>query len=291
MRPPPTIAFQGEHGAFSEAAALRIRPQGIPVPRRTFADVVASVESGEVDLGLLPVENTLAGGVVAAYDALAGGSVIAIAEVVIPIRLFVLGVPGADLSSVREIHSHPVALSQCGAFLAAHPQLSVVAVHDTAGAAKDVSAAADATVAAIAAHGAADRYGLEVLAEDVQDRPDNQTRFLLVQAATGRLDLSRSGSAAPDVQRQIPRFKTALVVETDNCPGALRNLLGPFARGGFDLAFIESRPTGFPWTYRFLVEFRHDARAQAETVANEVLAVARRVSVLGTFEAARANDD
>jgi len=287
MRTSPTVAFQGEHGAFSEAAALRLRPRGTPVPRRTFADVVASVESGDVDLGLLPVENTLAGGVVAAYDALAAGSVTAIAEVVIPIRLFVLGAPGADLSSVREVRSHPVALAQCGRFLAAHPHLSPLAVHDTAGAAQDVSELADVSIAAIAARGAADRYGLEVLAENVQDRPDNQTRFLLVQAATTRLDLSRSGSTVPDPQRQIPRFKTALVVETDNRPGALRDLLEPFARGGFDLAFIESRPTGSPWTYRFLVEFRHDVRAQAETVANEVLAVARRVSVLGTFEAAR----
>jgi prephenate dehydratase len=280
------VAFQGEHGAFSEAAALILRPEATTVPCRTFDAVVQAVTEGAVDLGLLPVENTLAGGVVAAYDALAAGAVAAIEEVVTPIRHCVMGVEDASLELLREIRSHPVALAQCGDLFVERPTVSPVSVHDTAGAAMAVAELGDPAVAAIAPRGAAARYGLILLAEDVQDRDDNQTRFLLIERAEERAEFERPEEPEVDASRALVRqFKTALSVETDNRPGALRDLLEPFAWEGHDLNFVESRPTGRPWTYRFLIEFRHAGAYDVEEFALGLLRVARRVSILGTFEA------
>lgn len=285
---PTRIAFQGEHGAFSEEAALSLRPGAETVPQRTFEDVVKAVEDGSAGLGLLPVENTLAGGVVAAYDALAAGVVRVTDEVVIPIRHFAMGVPGGELDELREVRSHPVALAQCRAFLSRVSWAAARAVHDTAGAARDVAALGDPAVAAIAPRGAARRYGLDILAADVQDRDDNQTRFLLVEPERARVRLEASGHDPTDMPAgSRPELKSALVVETKNRPGALRDLLDPFAEAGFDLAFVESRPTGVPWTYRFVIEFRHGAHLSVRSFVEDLLPVARRVDVLGTFPAAR----
>jgi prephenate dehydratase len=280
-----SVAFQGEHGAFSEAATLILRPGATTVPCRTFDAVIQAVTEGAVDLGLLPVENTLAGGVVAAYDALAAGQVTVIEEIVTPIRHCVMGLEGASLQALREIRSHPVALAQCANLFAQRPTVSPVSVHDTAGAAMAVVELGDPTVAAIAPRGAAGRYGLILLAEDVQDRDDNQTRFLLIERAEEKLDFFRPRDAPERQESTNWRWKTALAVETDNRPGALWDLLQPFAEKGHDLTFVESRPTGRPWTYRFLIEFRHEGPYDVGDFALGLLRVARRVSILGTFEA------
>jgi prephenate dehydratase len=268
------VGFQGEAGAFSEEALLALLPQAVPVPRRTFRDVVRGVEAGEHHAGLLAVENTLAGGVAAAFDALQEGDVRVVREVIIGIRHFLMAVPGTVVGEVREVRSHPVALAQCERFFFEHPDVAPVPVHDTAGAAREVAQSGSTTVAALAPLRAAQRYGLEVLAGDLQDRDDNQTRFLLVQrrAAVAALDLGSGGG-----------LKTAVVVETENRPGALHALLGVFAERGLDLTFIESRPTGTPWTYRFILEFRHATPREADECLASAMAPGRTLRVLGTF--------
>ncbi|MDP2957779.1 MAG: prephenate dehydratase domain-containing protein [Longimicrobiales bacterium] len=268
------IGFQGEAGAFSEEAVLTLLPSALPVPHRTFREVVRSVEAGDDDAGLLPVENTLAGGVAASFDALAAGNVHVIREVVIGIRHCLLGMPGAAVSGLREVRSHPVALAQCERFFQDHPQLNPVAAHDTAGSAREVAEAGDPGVAAIAARGAARRYGLAILAEDLQDRDDNQTRFLLVVR-----DKRPTDGSAP----ALGNFKTAVIVEIENRPGALYHLLGVFAERGLDLTFVESRPAGTPWTYRFVLEFRHASRHEAEDALRVTSEMSRGVQVLGTY--------
>ena len=268
-----TVGFQGELGAFSEEAVGRLCPEARPVPRRTFVDVVRAVESAEDDAGLLPVENTLAGGVAAAYDALAGGRVGVRAEVVIPIRHFLLGAPGATLEGVREVASHPVALSQCARFFAAHPGLEPVSVYDTAGAAMEVAERGDWSRAAVASRRAAERFGLTVLAEDIQDRPDNQTRFYLVTPGEGL------GEVEPS------RFKTSLIAETENRPGSLHELLGVFARRSLDLTYIESRPGETPWTYRFVLEYVHAAAEETRAALDELSDHTTAVRLLGVFPA------
>jgi prephenate dehydratase len=283
----PRASFQGALGAFSEEAVRVLLPDAEPVPRATFDAVVRAVESGEDPYGVVAVENTLAGAVAEAYDALERGAVRVVAEVAIPIRHCLLGVPGATLAGVREARSHPVALAQCRAFFAAHPQIRAQAVFDTAGAAEEVARGKDPTVAAIASRGAGHRYGLEVLAEDLQDRADNQTRFYLIVRAEGA-DPGRATRAGYG-SRAGP-FKTACVAELENRPGALHGLLGVFASRGLDLSHVASRPSGSPWTYRFIVEFTHATEAEAADALEAAERLSTRLRVLGTFATRRGEE-
>jgi hypothetical protein len=141
----PRVAFQGELGAFSEEAIGQLWPESAtPVPMREFLDVARAVERGEVEFGLLPIENTLAGSVVGSYDALtACESLHVVAETVVAIHHCVLGVRGARLDTLRSVESHPVALAQCAAFFARHPGIEARAAYDTAGAAGDVARTGD----------------------------------------------------------------------------------------------------------------------------------------------------
>ena len=266
------VAFQGERGAFSEEAVTRLWPEAEPVPMRENLDVARAVEGGVVDAGVLPVENTLAGSVAATYDAIAAcPGLVATGEVVLGIHHCVLGIRGATLAGVRRVESHPVALAQCGEFLRRHPEIEARAAYDTAGAARAVAAAGDATRAAIAGRAAAAHYGLAILAADVEDRPDNQTRFVA---------LARAAASPPP---GVPA-RTILLLETANSPGSLHRALGPIAERGLNLSKIESRPTGEPWRYRFTLEVEHAAGDPALAAAVEsIRAVARACRVVGTY--------
>lgn len=227
-----------------------------------------------MDFGLLPIENTLAGSVVGSYDVLAGGELRIIGEVITPIHHCVLGIPGATLPELTRVISHPVALMQCTRFLRTLDGAEAVAVYDTAGAAKEIADRGDPRQAAIAARRAASRYGLAVLAENVEDRPDNQTRFLVV--------VPRETSATPP--RQGSSMKTAVLVEVANQPGALLKILSPLADRGINLSKLESRPAGEPWTYRFFVEFDEDAESPAAIDAlAEVASRSVGLQILGTY--------
>jgi prephenate dehydratase len=276
----PGVAFQGEHGAFSEEALRAFfGSEADALPRRDFRAVVDTVEKGEASFGVLPVENTLAGGVGGAWDALADSALEVVGEVVRPSRLFLLGVAGASLSELDRIVSHPVALAQCTRFLAAHPHVDAVAVHDTAGAAKEVAEEGSFRVAAVAPLGAAERYGLQVLAADLQDRADNQTRFFVVRREGGEGPLPRSANDA---------WSTVLLVEAQDRPGALLRLLEPFAARGIDLSRIESRPAKEPWRYRFAMELRAAAsHPETRAALDEVKEKSSAFRLLGSFPAAR----
>lgn len=271
------IAFQGEPGAFSEEAVQTLFGRDAePVPCREFSDVGDAVCAGTVDAGLLPVENSVAGTVTGAYDVLATRELDVFAEVVRPIRHFLLGVPGASLATVTRASSHPVALAQCTRFLRAQPGLVAVAVYDTAAAARDVAALRDPSHAAVAGLSAASRYGLVVLAADIQDRADNQTRFV---------GIVRPGADRPFLQaRESAPRKSMLVAETPNQPGALVALLAPFAEHAVNLTKIESRPADSPWTYRFFLELEGDVSAADVRAAIEQAAgVSSALRVLGCF--------
>lgn len=275
VEPLARVAFQGELGAFSEEAVQEFFAGAAePLPRREFRDLGEAVLSGEADYGMLPIENTLAGSVLAAHDVLLASELTVVGEIIRPIRHCLLGLPSASLSHVRRALSHPVALAQCTRFLLAHPEIEAVAAYDTAGAAREVAGRADPTLAAIAGRNAGTRYGLAVLAEDVQDRADNQTRFLVV---------ARPGSPPPPRPRG-GRPKTALAVETENRPGALVHVLLPFADRGINLTKLESRPGAEPWTYRFFLEFQADAsEPAAQSALEEIGRRAARIRVLGSF--------
>lgn len=180
------VAFQGGPGAFSEAAARCALGDAIEtVPCRTFLEVAVAVRSGAVERGVLPLSNRIAGPVMESRAVLGDGGLEVLEEVELPIEPCLLVLPGAGLDGVRRVISHPVALAQCGRFLAAHPALVPAPFWDTAGAAHEVAKRGDPALAAIAGRVAADRYGLDVAAAGVGDRPDNATRFAIVARGLG----------------------------------------------------------------------------------------------------------
>ncbi len=179
------VAFQGELGAFSELAIQHHWPQGaIAVPCATFADAIACVRNHHTDFAVIPVENAIAGVVHAGRAALDAGvpHIIERHEVRVPIHLCLMAPANASLAELRVVRSHPVALSQCRIFFARHGWLFPTPHEDTAGAARDVGARGDRTEGAVAGEMAAARYGLSIIARNIEDVPANWTRFVIVSA-------------------------------------------------------------------------------------------------------------
>lgn len=272
MTAPARIAFQGELGAYSEEAVRNLDASATPVPCREFLDVAQAVESGDVSAGVLPIENTLAGSVVGSYDALtACESLHVVAETVVDIHHCVLAPRGATLDALASIESHPVALAQCTRFLRERPAIAARAAYDTAGAARDIAARGDVRAAAIAGRAAAERYSLAILAADIEDRSDNQTRFLLV-------------ARAPRAIARDVAARTALLITTPNVPGALLRVLEPLAAHGINMSKLESRPADEPWHYRFFLELDHPAGDPALAVAiTQLRDSTESLRVLGTY--------
>lgn len=180
------IAYQGAPGAYSYLAATSRVPGSRTVGLPDFGGVMTAVAAGKVDAGIIPVYNTIVGPVTAATELLGGRDDLEVVEEFEQrIAHCLLALPGADLAGIRWVESHPVALAQCTRWLSSR-QLAPRPVEDTAGAARDIAADRDWTRAAIAPAEAAERYGLEVLARDIADSPDNRTRFVLVVRRAGR---------------------------------------------------------------------------------------------------------
>ena len=179
--PPPRVAFQGEHGAFSEDAALKLLgPEIQLVPRRTFEALFTSLDEGLAEYVLVPVENSLIGAIKPAVDLLNERCFDVVGEVAIPIRQFLIGCPGAVFEEIVTVESHPAALAQCKRFFAAHPGIKRVETEDTAGSVALIIEGRDRTRAAIAGRRAAEIYGASILRENLEDGPENYTRFLLL---------------------------------------------------------------------------------------------------------------
>ena len=177
------VAFQGETGAFSEGAArLLVDRELALLPCSTFDAAVRAVVDGHADYAAMPIHNLIAGPVHASIDAMARfSSIERVREVDLPIRLALLGLPGARVDDIREVLSHGVALRQVTKFLADHPAIRAVEAHDTAGAARLVAIRRDASVAAVAAPWVAKMYGLAIIAEGLEDHPENRTTFALIR--------------------------------------------------------------------------------------------------------------
>jgi prephenate dehydratase len=183
----PRVAFQGERGAFSEEAALRLLGDDIElVPRQTFAALYESIDNGAADYVLAPVANSIAGVVHASVDLLEQSSLVAVDNVEIRIEQHLIGRPEATFENIETVQSHPVALAQCQRFFAEHPRLKPVNADDTAGSVAEVMQHADATRAAIAGARAAEFYGAAIIRRSIQDRPENYTRFVLLLKERGK---------------------------------------------------------------------------------------------------------
>src|SRR5207247_11256401 len=176
--PSKRIACQGEPGAYSEEALFLLAPDAESQPHREFRDVARAVLEHRADLGLLPIENSVVGSIATNFDLIAESALAIVGEVVSAVHHCLLGVPGAGRAALRRVLSHPVALAQCERFLRDLSGVEVVAFYDTAGAAAEVARRHDASLGAVAGALAAHRYGLEVVAERIEDEPHNQPRCL-----------------------------------------------------------------------------------------------------------------
>lgn len=181
----PRVAFQGERGAFSEEAALKLLGHDIElVPRRTFADLYESLESGVADYLLAPVENSIAGVVEPSVELLNSKPFNILDEIEIKIEQHLIGCPGASFEEIEIVQSHPTALAQCSRFFETHPKLQCVVADDTAGSVAEVMRRGDPTCAAIAGQRAAELYGATIIRKSIQDQSENYTRFVLLSAPT-----------------------------------------------------------------------------------------------------------
>ena len=281
------VAFQGEAGAFSEAAAVQLLGEEIvTIPRQTFDATFRAIPEGAADALLVPVENSLAGSVVRVYDLLLESELTITAETILPIELNLIGCPGASMQEIRAVSSHPMALAQCERFFAQHSQLKRVPAEDTAGSVREILSRGDKTWAAIAGRRAAIHYGGVILEEKIQDNAENFTRFvLLVTAQTAPEGVGFFTRLAPD-ERLIT--KVSIAMRLAHRPGSLLSSLEPFARHGVNLLKIESRPIhGRPWEYQFFIDLEADDPKRLEPALGELEKAARQVRVLGVYRPAR----
>ena len=270
----PRVAFQGARGAFSEEAAVELLGEQIQlVPRPTFESLFAAIDEKAADYLLAPVENSLAGSVHRSYDLLLESSLHISAEVIIPIRHFLIGCSGSSFDTIESVESHPVALAQCERFFGAHPQIQRIATEDTAGSVARVVEQGDPKRAAIAGLRAATLYGGVVLREQLADHVENYTRFVLLTPAT---------STSPSAN------KLSLVFKLPHKGGALYHALEPFAQRRIDLVKIESRPIkGRPWEYHFYLDLQASTNdAEVIKALAELDERAMEVRVLGCYRAA-----
>lgn len=221
------IAFQGMHGAYSDQAARKVFPGAETVPCRTFEGAFSALRDGDVDLAVIPIDNTLAGRVADVHHLLPNSGVHIIGETFLKINHALLGVPGAKISDIREIRSHVHALGQCRKIRRELGVNSVVAP-DTAGSAKEVADLGDKSVAAIAPVLAAEIYGLDILKTSVEDAAHNTTRFII---------LSRDALDVPNDGKPVV---TSFVFRVRNVAAALYKALGGFATNGINMTKLES---------------------------------------------------
>jgi len=267
------VAFQGERGAFSEEAAIRLLGDQISlVPRPTFEALFSTISEGAADAILAPIENSLAGSVHRCFDLLLESSLVITGEVIHPIAHNLIGIRGSVLENIESVESHPVALAQCENFFRAHPEIKRMAAEDTAGSVRAVVEQGDPRRAAIAARRAAEIYGGQILQEHVEDHRENYTRFLLLKPAT-------STATAGD--------KLSLVVQLAHRPGSLHCALGIFSGRGINLTKIESRPIpGSPWKYRFYLDLQASlADSGTKQALEELESCTETVRVLGCYPA------
>ncbi len=269
-----TVAFQGEPGAYSEEAALAYLGEPlrtVPCPR--FEDVFQAVLEGQADLGILPIENSLAGSITRNYDLLMRFPLHIVGEYHHRVRHCLLALPGVTLQDLEEVHSHPQALAQCEQSIK-RLGLRPVPAHDTAGAARWVREAGLPHAGAIASRRAAQVYGLQVLIEHLEDNPRNYTRFILVAREPYHLSLDDDVTC-----------KTSVAFTLPNRPGALFKALSVFALREINLTKIESRPIpGKPWEYLFFVDFEgHAEYGPGQRALLHLREIAPFVRVLGSY--------
>lgn len=241
------IAFQGRRGAYSESAAYSIFGTTISVePVDSFEDIYRLVESGEVDGGVIPIENSTAGSIHDNYDLLLQWRLPIVGEVKLQIEHCLMALPGTHIDDLHEVISHPQALAQCSNFFASHPKIKRVAFFDTAGSGEEIASKHIQGLGGIASTFAAKYYGLEVLQTPLANHPgSNFTRFFAIQ------------KSAPPLNIDLHTKTSIAFAPKRNEAGILYKCLGCFAKRDINLVRIESRPRqGSPWEYVFYLDLQ-----------------------------------
>ena len=234
------VGFQGEHGAWSEIAIHSLGNSTVPIPCLEFADVFAGVANHDFEFGMVPIENSLEGSVTEVNDLLVETNLKIVAEAVIPIHHNLLALPGTSHQEIKSVYSHPQALGQCRAFISRN-KLEPRPFYDTAGAARWLAREQQRGAGVIASRLAAELHGLEIIKENVEDHPQNATRFVMLSTESG------SGTAN----------KCTISFSTQHRVGALFDVLRIFAENNINLTRIESRPIRKnPGAFAFLVDYQ-----------------------------------
>jgi prephenate dehydratase len=268
----PLVAFQGEHGAFSELAARRLVPGGAYIPCLEFIDVFRGVFRGELDLGVVPVENSLEGAVTQVNDLLTSTELHVTGEAIVKVRHCLLAPLPIRLEDVRIVYSHPQALAQCRDFLARH-HIEPRPYYDTAGAAKMLARENPRVTAAIAGELCADLYDLNILKRGIEDGPANSTRFLLISTKPCESDGD----------------KTSVIFVTPHRAGRLYAVLGLFSDAGINLTRIASMPLrSDPGNYCFFLDFEGSQRdPKVKAVLDQMAELTVSLKNLGSYPAAK----
>ena len=249
------IGFQGEHGAYSEAACRSFEPSCVPIPYGGFSDVFDEVATGQIDLGMVPVENSLEGPVTEVNDLLVETDAKIVGEVAMPIHHCLLALPHARRGSLKVVYSHPQALAQCRGFIARH-RLEARSFYDTAGAARMLSHEGREDACVIANRLCAELYELKVMRENIEDHASNTTRFVV---------LSKQGLTGEGT-------RCSVIFSLRHRAGALFSVLEIFSDAGINLTRIESRPARRePGSYVFFLDFEGSDRDAGVTAALEKL--------------------
>ena len=272
----PTVAFQGELGAFSHMAAQKLLGEHIRLlPCTRFEDVFQALRADTATHGVIPIENTLHGSVHENYDHLLEFDVPIVGETSIRISHQLIAMPGTKLRDVRRAFSHPVAINQCLGFFAAHKDIERMPFYDTAGSVKMLKEEGPVGAAAIASAAAAEIYGGVILKRNIEDDRRNFTRFFLLTKQKMKTG-PRSGA-----------WKTTLVLSIPNRPGSLFKVTAALALRDLNLTKIESRPLrGKPWEYLFYIDLQGHQQDEATRNALKHLSeITSIVKVLGSYQA------
>jgi chorismate mutase / prephenate dehydratase len=264
------VGYQGEPGAYSEAAVHRIFGSSVqPKPCKHFSDVFENVHTDVTKYGVVPIENSIEGSVSQVFDLFLQHDLKVYGELFLRISHSFIVNPGTDFEDVKIVYSHPQALGQCKKYLE-QLNLDLVATYDTAGSVKMIKEKRLTDAAAIAGERAAKIYGMEILANDIADTKNNHTRFLVL-----------SKEALP----QSGNDKTSIIFSTKHVSGVLHEALGEFATRGINMTKIESRPTKLKlWEYNFYLDFEgHYTEQRCAEALDALRARSNFVKVLGSY--------
>jgi prephenate dehydratase len=268
------VAIQGEPGSFSHEAAKKIFAEGEITPFSLSADVFSALSSGAVNAAVIPIENSLAGSVLEHFDLLLAHEVRVERETLLRIQHNLIAIAETRIGDIDRVLSHPVALAQCRRFLAAHPQMTAVAFYDTAGSVKQLVERREQRSAAIASAAAAHHYGARILRANIEDNPENYTRFFLVR---------RKQDSVTDPQSN----KISIAFSVENRPGSLVAALAELSEMGTNLTKIESRPVhGKPWEYVFYVDCQIQSPEEGTRALAALLPHCAMVKELGRYREA-----